>query len=88
MLTERNHGPAIPKSPGLPRMHRPAFPLGMKVPCPHCGKPINPAQLLGALGGAKGGKTTGQTKARSSASARAAAVARWAKYHAEKAKGK
>ena len=26
----------------------------MKTPCPHCGKPIDPAALLGAKGGAAG----------------------------------
>lgn len=43
--------------------------------CPHCGKRINVAKLLGAKGGAAG---TGKSKARTSEQARAAAKARWA----------
>lgn len=44
--------------------------------CPHCGKTINPAALLGAAGGAAG---RGKAKSRGSAAARRAAQARWAK---------
>lgn len=43
--------------------------------CPHCGKRINAAKLLGAKGGAAG---KGKAKARSSEQAKAAALKRWA----------
>lgn len=43
--------------------------------CPHCGKRINAAKVLGAAGGAAG---TGKAKARSSEQAKAAALQRWA----------
>jgi hypothetical protein len=47
--------------------------------CPHCGKRINPAKLLGA----KGGSTKGASKARDPEKMRAAAKARWDKVKAE-----
>jgi hypothetical protein len=47
--------------------------------CPHCGKRINPAALLGA----KGGSTKGASKARDPEKMRAAARARWAKVKGE-----
>ena len=49
--------------------------------CPHCGKRINAAKLLGAKGGAAG---KGSAKARSSEQARAAALAGWEKRKAAK----
>jgi hypothetical protein len=42
--------------------------------CPHCGKHINPAAMLGSAGG----KTKGATKARDPEKMRAAALKRWA----------
>lgn len=46
--------------------------------CPHCGKAINPAVMLGAAGG----KAKGAAKARSPEQARAAALARWSRRRA------
>lgn len=43
--------------------------------CPHCGKSIDPAAVMGA----KGGKASGAVKARSSEQMRAAAMVRWSK---------
>lgn len=42
--------------------------------CPHCGKQINAAKLMGAKGGTSG---KGKAKARTPEQARAAAQARW-----------
>ena len=55
------------------------MPSRTPIACPHCGKPINPAALLGAVGG-KAGK--GKSKARSSEQARAAVLERWKKVKA------
>ena len=49
--------------------------------CPHCGKTISPAAMMGKLGGAAG---TGKVKARASAQARRAVLARWKKYRVGK----
>ena len=49
--------------------------------CPHCGKPINPAALLGSAGGKAG---TGKAKARTSEQARAAVLARWKRVKTQK----
>ena len=51
--------------------------------CPHCGKRINPAKLLGSAGGKAG---TGEAKARTSKQARAAALKSWEARRAAKAK--
>ena len=50
--------------------------------CPHCGKRINVAKLLGAKGGSAG---TGAAKARTSEQARAAANKSWEVRRAAKA---
>jgi hypothetical protein len=42
--------------------------------CPHCGRRINPAAVLGAVGG----RAAGARKARDPAKMRAAALKRWA----------
>jgi general stress protein YciG len=46
--------------------------------CPHCGKKINAAALMGA----KGGKASGASKARDPEKMRAAALLRWEKKRA------
>ena len=51
--------------------------------CPHCGKRINPAKLLGSAGGKAG---SGKAKARSPEQARAAALKSWEVRRAAKAK--
>jgi len=56
-----------------------------KLRCPYCDHALSVSLFTGYLG-AKGGTTTGPTKARSREQAQKAAAARWAKYHAEKAK--
>ena len=51
--------------------------------CPHCGKRINAAKLLGSAGGKAG---SGKAKARSPEQARAAALKSWEVRRAAKAK--
>ena len=50
--------------------------------CPHCGKKINPAKMLGHL------RAESMSKKERVASARNAARARWAKSKKEKSNGK
>jgi len=51
----------------------------MSIPCPHCGRPVNPAALLAAMG--KGGRKNYSADERKRRSVRMAAArkARWAK---------
>jgi len=51
----------------------------MSIPCPHCGRPVNPAALLAAMG--KGGRKNYSAAERKRRSVRMATArkARWAK---------